>query len=93
MRYATFIVLLSCLMGCSDNKEYHRNSTSTSYSSSYSEPLENAVYVCNGKSAKRYHSDKYCKGLRRCRSGISEVSLEEAMEYRTPCKICSRGKN
>lgn len=80
MRYAIFIIILMFVVGCSDSSASFRNSNT--------DVLEGFVYVCNGKSAKRYHMDRYCKGLRNCRSGISEISLEEAMEYRTPCKIC-----
>ncbi|WP_339611504.1 hypothetical protein [uncultured Planktosalinus sp.] len=44
------------------------------------------VYVCNGKSSKRYHYKKNCRGLSNCRSSISKVSLEEAKRRgRTLC--------
>lgn len=44
------------------------------------------VYVCNGKSSKRYHYKKSCRGLSNCRSSISKVSLEEAKRRgRTLC--------
>jgi len=48
--------------------------------------LSNTVFVCNGKSSKRYHFKKNCRGLSNCRSSISEVSIEEAKKRgRTLC--------
>ena len=44
------------------------------------------VYVCNGKSSKRYHYKKNCRGLSNCRSSISKLSIEEAKRRgRTLC--------
>lgn len=49
----------------------------------------NCVYVCTGKSSKRYHSVEDCKGLSKCNSYIVEMTIEEAEdEGKTPCKMC-----
>lgn len=47
---------------------------------------ETKVYICKGKSSKRYHYDKYCRGLSNCSTKTYEVSLSEAKELgRTLC--------
>lgn len=47
------------------------------------------VYICTGGSSERFHSDKNCKGLRRCSGNVIEVTSGEAIGMgRTPCKIC-----
>lgn len=47
------------------------------------------VYVCTGKSAKRYHSINNCMGLSRCSEEISKMTIEEAHKNgKTPCKMC-----
>ena len=38
----------------------------------------NKVYICKGKSSKKYHLKKNCRGLSNCSTDISEVSLEAA---------------
>lgn len=44
------------------------------------------VYICKGKSSKRYHLDKYCRGLSNCSTDIYKVSLKEAKRIgRTLC--------
>lgn len=50
---------------------------------------ENTVYVCTGKSAKKYHKSSRCKGLRNCKGDIVKIerSRAEAMG-KTPCRIC-----
>ena len=50
---------------------------------------ENTVYVCTGKSAKKYHKSSRCKGLRNCKGDIVKIerSRAEAMGKK-PCKIC-----
>lgn len=50
---------------------------------------ENTVYVCTGKSAKKYHKSSSCKGLRNCKGDIvvMEKNRAEAMGRR-PCRIC-----
>ena len=43
------------------------------------------VFICTGGSSKRYHCDRDCKGLFRCKEEIEEVSEEEAENMgRTP---------
>jgi hypothetical protein len=47
------------------------------------------VYVCTGKSSKRYHKTDKCKGLRSCSRDIIAVSVAKAKGMgRTPCKMC-----
>jgi len=38
----------------------------------------NNVYICKGKSSKKYHLKKNCRGLSNCSTDINEVSLEAA---------------
>jgi len=43
-------------------------------------------YICKGKSSKRYHLDKNCRGLSNCSTDIYKVTLQEAKELgRTLC--------
>jgi len=47
------------------------------------------VYVCLGRSAKRYHSVRDCKGLSRCSREVCEVTVEDAEDNgKTPCRLC-----
>lgn len=51
---------------------------------------EGYCYICTGKSSKRWHLRKGCKGLSSCGGDIAEVIIDEA-EYdynRTPCSKC-----
>jgi hypothetical protein len=44
------------------------------------------VYICKGKSAKRYHFTKECRGLTNCKAEIKKVTIEEAKkDGRTIC--------
>jgi len=44
------------------------------------------VYLCMGKSSKRYHYRQNCRGLSNCSTKIYEVSLSKAKELgRTLC--------
>lgn len=46
------------------------------------------VYICNTKSSYAYHS-YFCRGLNRCKSMVSKVTLSNAMKYGyRACKIC-----
>ena len=49
---------------------------------------EATVLICNSSSAYAYHSSR-CRGLNRCKAGISSVSVSEAKGsgYKA-CKIC-----
>lgn len=47
------------------------------------------VYVCKGRYAKRFHNDRYCEGLLKCRGGIEIMTIEEAEDLgKTPCGYC-----
>ena len=43
---------------------------------------EAQVYICKGKGSKRYHYTKTCRGLSRCSTKVSEVTLKKAKEMR-----------
>lgn len=44
------------------------------------------VYICTGKSAKRYHFTKGCRGLTNCKAEIKKVTIEDATkEGKTIC--------
>ncbi|PKN16506.1 MAG: hypothetical protein CVU66_00720 [Deltaproteobacteria bacterium HGW-Deltaproteobacteria-23] len=46
------------------------------------------VLICNSSRAYAYHSHE-CRGLARCKAGISKVALSEAKRRGySPCKIC-----
>jgi endonuclease YncB( thermonuclease family) len=51
---------------------------------------EKTVLICNSRSSYAYHSYQ-CRGLSRCTSGISKVTVKEAVNkgYQ-PCKICCK---
>ncbi|HHT51588.1 MAG TPA: SH3 domain-containing protein [Bacteroidales bacterium] len=61
------------------------NRTSTT---SKSKEVESYVLICNSSSAYAYHTH-YCKGLRRCKSEVSKVTVSNAqkMGYK-PCGFC-----
>ncbi len=70
------------------NDKKTSSSSNKSTSTTKSKKVESYVLICNSSSAYAYHS-YYCRGLNRCKSGTSKVSVSEAqnMGYR-PCKIC-----
>ncbi len=50
--------------------------------------LADQVYICNGPSSKVYHKSDRCKGLSRCSTEVSKVTIEEAKKLgRRACKI------
>ncbi len=50
---------------------------------------EQKVLICNSKSSYAYHN-KYCRGLKQCKSDVREVSVEQAkkMGKGKPCGYC-----
>ncbi len=83
----SILLLLLLLAHCgSDNNRKNNNSGNMSNSSSISEN----VWICNGKTSKKYHSNSNCQGLRNCTHDLIEVSGKEAEEEysRRPCKLC-----
>jgi uncharacterized protein YgiM (DUF1202 family) len=70
------------------NKYLNDKKTSTTSSTPKTKKVESYVLICNSSSAYAYHS-YYCRGLNRCKSGVSKVTESEAQSrgYR-PCKIC-----
>jgi hypothetical protein len=50
--------------------------------------LADQVYICKGPSSKVYHKSDRCKGLSRCSTEVSKVTIEEAKKLgRRACKI------
>jgi hypothetical protein len=46
----------------------------------------NSVYICNGKSSKKFHYKINCRGLSNCSTKIELVSLADAKKLgRTVC--------
>jgi len=41
---------------------------------------ERNVYICVSPSAKKYHYNRSCRGLKNCTHTIKEVSLKEAKD-------------
>ena len=51
-------------------------------------PSDNGVYICNGPNSKVYHRSSTCKGLNRCSTQVSKVSISiAASKGRRACKI------
>ena len=50
----------------------------------------NKVYICVSRSAKVYHSNKDCSGLRHCTHEIREITESDAIDeyHRRKCHIC-----
>ena len=47
------------------------------------------VFICTGRSAKRFHAIDSCSGLSKCTKEINGLTKAQAMEKkRTPCDIC-----
>lgn len=54
-----------------------------------SNDLGDAVYVCTGPKAKKYHSSSSCSGLNKCSVRIVRVSKSEAQaKGYTACRKC-----
>jgi hypothetical protein len=48
----------------------------------------NEVYICKGSTSKVYHKSEKCNGLKRCSSGVSKLSQDEAEKMgRRACKL------
>jgi len=48
--------------------------------------VDTTVYICKGKSSKRYHYKKDCRGLSNCSTKTYAVTLKQAKEIgRTLC--------
>ncbi|CAN5576554.1 hypothetical protein BH10BAC5_BH10BAC5_13950 [soil metagenome] len=82
LNFLIFIFVTLALASCSKNEP--------------TDPKDLAiVYVCSSNSAKTYHTDKNCSGLKGCSKDILEVKVYKARENeRTICNICyKRDKN
>ncbi len=38
------------------------------------------VYICNSKSASKYHKKEFCRGLSACKKETKKITLKEAKE-------------
>ncbi|MGB7841177.1 MAG: hypothetical protein WBL21_00190 [Salinimicrobium sp.] len=48
--------------------------------------VQSEVYICKGKSSKKYHFNQNCRGLSNCSTGAYKVTLKEARNLgRTLC--------
>lgn len=97
MRYIS-ILLLFLLVSCGQKrpsqKEGEAGRASSFYNSEYDEgdDASSIVYVCDGPTAKAYHTDEDCKGLSRCSGDILEMTESEAIEMgRHLCHYCQNG--
>jgi hypothetical protein len=57
----------------------------------FTNPPKN-VYICTGRYAKVYHTNRYCRGLKNCKGEIVKVSLSDAIKKygRRECKECDK---
>lgn len=78
---------LSTLTASSNRASDNAVTTSTTQAKEPQKKAEEKVYICTGKSAKRYHRTSNCRGLNRCSGKIVSKSAAEKGN-RTPCKIC-----
>jgi hypothetical protein len=55
---------------------------------SYSNHLEESVFLCNGGSSKVYHKRPECRGLSNCSTQLEKVSLSTTLgKGRRACRI------
>ena len=92
------LILFPLLSSCENKTERNRemDSDNTRYVSTNAVEEDTdgdddgMVYVCASGKARRYHTDPYCRGLRRCSREIIATTVEEAQDNgRTPCRICA----
>jgi hypothetical protein len=50
----------------------------------------NTVYICNSKSAAKYHRNKNCKGLNDCKHDIKAMDIDSLPAKFKPCTICAK---
>lgn len=62
--------------------------TAIVYSFSLVPTSSSTVYICESKTAYRYHFSKSCSGLKKCTHTIKQVTKEEASRLGyTACKL------
>ena len=80
---------LSSLTASSNRASDNAVAISTTQAKEPQKKAEEKVYICSGKSAKRYHRISNCRGLSRCGGKVVSISKSAAEKgNRTPCKIC-----
>ena len=80
---------LSTLTASSNRASDNAVTISTTQAKGPQKKAEEKVYICTGKSAKRYHRTSNCRGLNRCSGRGASISKSAAEKgNRTPCKIC-----
>ena len=55
------------------------------YTGASTQPAENdatMVYICTGKSSKRYHKTDECRGLDNCSGDIKLITMEKAKQMK-----------
>ena len=49
------------------------------------------VYICTGKTARAYHTNRNCEGLGNCKSEIKQIKMKEAVKQgRHFCSYCKK---
>lgn len=80
---------LSTLTASSNRASDNAVTISTTQAKEPQRKAEEKVYICTGKSAKRYHRTSNCRGLNRCGGNVVSISKSAAEKgNRTPCTIC-----
>lgn len=89
---AAMLLLTFILAHCGSDKAGNKNGGSAPMGAPMGAAPKStgSVWICNGKTSKKYHSDQDCKGLRNCTHELIEVSAQEAEDdyRRRPCKLC-----
>lgn len=82
----SLLLLLALFVQCGNPSKKPQTDSSTI---TQQNSQEGNVYVCSGKSSKRYHKTANCRGLSGCSGTVEAMTFEEAGEIgKTPCKIC-----
>ena len=49
------------------------------------------VFICTGKTAKAYHTNRNCEGLGNCRGEIKQIKMSKAVKQgRHLCNYCKK---
>ena len=51
------------------------------------------VYICTGKTARAYHTNRNCEGLGNCKGEIKQIKMKEAVKQgRHFCSYCKKNQ-
>lgn len=82
IRLIVFLILCVNFSGCFDDSRQYAAALGSI------QPVEDKVWVCVSKSAKKYHKRK-CHGFNRCTHKTEHIKKSDAKEKGyTECKIC-----